>query len=83
MRPLNITWLILTFLFGISFSVPPLKEHSFKPEILENGSKTVKINGTKVIRNCRKVFMTLIHDGYEFRRRDTNGMRGESGSSYR
>lgn len=83
MRLIYISWLLIIFLVGISFGVPPLKRHAFKTVIKEDGTVTKKINGTKVIQKCRKVFVSLIIDGYSYRKRDTKGRRGEIGSTFR
>ena len=78
MQPLNVIWLLFIFLSGIS-----VQRYTFIPSIKEDGCKTIKVNGSLVKQVCRKVFWTLLLDGYEYRKRDAKGFRGGIDSSFR
>ena len=60
--------IILLLLFAISHGWEIVKK-------VQDGKKTVKRDGVKISVTCKKVFVTLIDNGYTFRKKKTLGKR--------
>jgi hypothetical protein len=50
-------------------------DHAFVFKVNENGSQTIKVNGTKVKIQIKKVNVDLIIDGLVYRRKQAHGKR--------
>ena len=59
---------VLLFLFAISHGWEILKK-------VQDGKKTVKRDGVKTSVTCKKVFVSLLDNGYTFRKKKTFGKR--------
>ena len=86
-RRLSFTMKLITLfllLFKLSYCLSiQLHKHTFLHRVKEDGYVTSVVNDTKVKINKRKVFTSLVLDGYCFRRKDIHGKRGEIGSQLR
>ena len=59
---------VLLFLFAISNGWEIVKK-------VQDGKKTVKRDGVKTSVTCKKVFVSLLDNGYTFRKKKTWGKR--------
>ena len=72
---------LIFLLLYISLKFAVGVNYTFVPRILENGHILVKSDGVAEYKSCRKVFVTLVVDGFTFRRKAFNKKRVAGTSS--